>query len=249
MLPLYTLRSLQRHGFPKDLIDIFVIADEYKTYKENLELNPHYKNLIIGVPGLSEQRQFIKDYYPMGQHIFFCDDDLNVFKLKPSVSSLPQIVQNMFFLLEAEGLHLGGFYPTNSLLFMNDRIIKGRIYIVGAAYCCINTKETDTWESEKEDVQRSCYWIKKDGAVLRCESVGISTKYLKNPGGLQVTRTNLNILAASEKVFQTYPDLLQAPQLKKAGKPDAYWDCKFLKAAKIVVSQPTTVLESTNLEH
>ena len=122
MLPLYTLRTLQRHGFDKDLIDIFVIQDEYETYKQHLELNPYYKNLIVGVPGLSSQRQFIKDYYPLDKEIFFCDDDLNVFKLLPQGLSLPQIVSYMFLVMKAEGIHLGGFYPTNSLLFMNNAI-------------------------------------------------------------------------------------------------------------------------------
>ena len=249
MLPLYTLKTLERHGFAKDLIDIFVIQDEYETYKQHLELNPYYKNLIIGVPGLSAQRQFIKDYYPVNQHILFLDDDLNVFKLLPYQLGLPQIVSYMFLLMEAEGIHLGGFYPTNSLLFMNARIVKGSVYIVGAAYLQINTKETDTTEDEKEDVQRSCYWIKKDGAVLRCESVGISTKYLKNYGGLQLTRTHQSIREAAERVYQMYPDLLHAPAEKKKGKPDSYWDCRFLKAPKIVLSLPTFHQELTNLEH
>ena len=249
MLPLYTLRTLERHGFNKDQIDIFVIQDEYETYKQHLELNPYYKNLIVGVPGLSAQRQFIKDYYPLNKQIFFCDDDLNVFKLLPYQLGLPQIVSYMFLLMEAEGIHLGGFYPTNSLLFMNDRIIKGSVYIVGAAYLQINTKETDTNEDEKEDVQRSCYWIKKDGAVLRCESVGISTKYLKNPGGLQLTRTHQSIREASERVYQTYPDLLHPPQEKKKGKPDAYWDCKFLKAPKTTLSLPTFHQVSSSLDN
>ena len=246
MLPLYTLKSLERQGFDKYLIDIFVIPDEYNLYKEKLELNPYYKNLIVGVPGLSSQRQFIKDYYSLNQKIFFCDDDLNVFKLLPNAMSLPQIVSYMFFVMEAEGIHLGGFYPTNSTLFMNDRIVKGSVYIVGAAYLQINTKETDTLEDEKEDVQRSCYWIKKDGAVLRCESVGISTKYLKNPGGLQITRTHQSIQEASERVFSTYPDLLHAPAEKKKGKPDSYWDCKFRKSPKTILSLPTFSLVSSN---
>jgi len=249
MLPLYTLRTLQRHGFDKDLIDIFVIQDEYETYKQHLELNPYYKNLIVGVPGLSSQRQFIKDYYPLDKEIFFCDDDLNVFKLLPQGLSLPQIVSYMFLIMKAEGIHLGGFYPTNSLLFMNARIVKGSVYIVGAAYLQINTKETDTLEDEKEDVQRSCYWIKKDGAVLRCESVGISTKYLKNPGGLQMIRTSQSIQEASERVYQTYPDLLNAPAEKKKGKPDSYWDCKFRKSPKTILSLPTFSLESSSSEH
>jgi len=249
MLPLYTLKTLERHGFPKDLIDIFVIQDEYQNYKQHLEINPYYKNLIVGVPGLAAQRQFIKDYYPLDKEIFFCDDDLNNFKLFPNSLSLPQIVSYMFLLMKAEGIHLGGFYPTNSLLFMNNRIIKGSVYIVGAAYLQINTKETDTIEDEKEDVQRSCYWIKKDSAVLRCESVGISTKYLKNPGGLQMTRTSQSIQEGAERVYQMYPDLLYAPAEKKKGKPDAYWDCKFLKAPKITLSLPTFHSESSNLEH
>lgn len=246
MIILYTLRTLQRHGFDKDLIDIFVIQDEHATYKQHLELNPYYKNLIVGVPGLSAQRQFIKDYYPVNQHILFLDDDLNVFKLLPYQFGLPQIVSYMFLLMEAEGIHLGGFYPTDSLLFMNDRIVKGSVYIVGAAYLQINTKETDTLEDEKEDVQRSCYWIKKDGAVLRCESVGISTKYLKNPGGLQITRTHQSIQEAAERVYQKYPDLLHAPAEKKKGKPDSYWDCKFLKSPKTVLSLPNFVAVSSN---
>lgn len=230
-----TIKTLREAGFPKDIIDIFVVPDELEKYKLYSEADPHYDKIIPGVSGLSNQRELIKNFYAEDQNIFFVDDDINNFKILPNLKPLPQIIDEMFLITKAEGCHIFALYPVANLFFQKPRILKGKIIAVGAAYGFINNREQDTYEDEKEDVQRSCYWIEKDGAILRLEAVGIQTRYFKGTGGLQAVRTADSIKEASERVHQQYPLLLDSPVLKKAGKKGQYWDVKFTRAPKTII--------------
>ena len=74
-----TLRTLAIFCFPPEMIDVFVVPDEYHHYESTL-LEEMYGNLIEGVPTLAAQRVFIQDYYPPGQKILMMDDDISNFK-------------------------------------------------------------------------------------------------------------------------------------------------------------------------
>lgn len=228
-----TIRLLKDWGFPPEQIDIFVVDEEVETYKMYLETDNYYNALIVGVRGLAEQRLFIQNYYPPNTNILFADDDLERFKVLPSVTNLPETCSKMFELTRSQGCHLWGIYPIANKLFQKDRVVKGAVYCVGAFFGYVNERQLQPPTSEKEDIFNTCYYVKKDGAILRLESVGVQTRYFKNAGGLQTDRTKESIRLAAEAVFQAYPDLLNPPTLKKEGKKDEYWDVKFKKLPKI----------------
>jgi len=72
-----TLTLLNRHNIHSRKITIFVANQEqYDLYK--VKIPPMlYGNLVVGVLGLKNQRNFIMDYYPEGTHIVQMDDDLD----------------------------------------------------------------------------------------------------------------------------------------------------------------------------
>jgi len=70
-----TLATLNRLGISKELINVFVIQDEYDLYKSDLN-SEFYNEIIIGVTGLVAQRKFIEEYYPENTCILSIDDDI-----------------------------------------------------------------------------------------------------------------------------------------------------------------------------
>jgi hypothetical protein len=223
-----TIRTLKDAGFPADIIDIFVVQEELYKYALYGEADPHYKNLIVGVPGLAEQRQFIQHYYPLDQNILFIDDDIEGFKVLPDLPPIPQIFQEMFLVLISQGLHLGGVYPCDNKFFLKKRIVKGGVYCVGACFCLINDRTMNAPFSDREDFWNTCHYLQQDGAVLRNESIAIKTKYWKNPGGLQETRTQESVEASANEISNLFPEYLSPPFQKRKGS-SIIWNVRMLR--------------------
>lgn len=77
LIQVKTLALLHRHGIPSSKITIFLANQEqYDLYKSKVPAFL-YGSLVIGHIGLKNQRNFIMDYYPEGQHIVQMDDDLD----------------------------------------------------------------------------------------------------------------------------------------------------------------------------
>ena len=68
-----TLKTLHNFGYEIKDIDIFVGNDEeYGLYKSEY---PEY-NIIVGVVGMRQIREFIFNYYDEGTHVLSLDDDI-----------------------------------------------------------------------------------------------------------------------------------------------------------------------------
>jgi hypothetical protein len=77
LIQVKTLALLHRHNINPNLINIFVAnKEQYDLYQSNIP-KFLYNEIIIGVLGLKNQRNFIIDYYPEGKHIVQMDDDLD----------------------------------------------------------------------------------------------------------------------------------------------------------------------------
>ena len=120
-----TLKTLEQHNFTKDIIDIFVNnQEEYEIYKP---LYPEY-NIIVGVTGIKEIREFIFNYYNDGDLILCIDDDVTSFKKKNGnklvdVDNLRECFERGFELCKKNNTCLFGIYPCDNAMFMSDIII------------------------------------------------------------------------------------------------------------------------------
>ena len=87
-----TFATLKRHNIPDDIIYIFVANnDEREKYIMKIDIDP--SNIITGVKGLKNQRNFISSYFPEGKHIVQLDDDIDeivelIIPIKKSYSQL-----------------------------------------------------------------------------------------------------------------------------------------------------------------
>lgn len=201
-----------------DRIDIFVASEaERKAYRA--VLGPRY-NLIVGVPGIHRQREFIHHYYWKGERVLCIDDDVRALKtLYPGVP-FDVLIEEMFNVAETHGCRLWGVYPTDNGLQLQDRAVKGLKFIIGAFFGMSNFHASYP-DPTTEDWTRTVLSYLEDGAVIRFEGVGIQTSYQTEPGGLQLYRTADLQDAEMRRLVKRFPDFLELRH-----KPGRYTDVR-----------------------
>jgi hypothetical protein len=210
-----TLTLLQKHHIQSDLIDVFVADEEERAIYVETLVPGTYGQLIVAVPGIRAVRNFIADYYDDGAHVFCIDDDirdiisLNDFDLKT-------FIETGFAECEKRGLNLFGIYPVANKFFMRDNITTDLRYIIACVMGMINRKIHVTLD-DKEDYERTILYYLRDGGVLRFNSIAPITRYYREPGGMQITRTKERIHASAVELAERWPHLCQLNLKKKSG--------------------------------
>jgi hypothetical protein len=184
-----TLALLHSYKIPKQQITLFVAnKKEYESYKKVSE--KLYGSIVIGVPGIVNQRNFISRYYPVGTHIVSFDDDISALwelrgtKLVP-LESLTQTIRRGFALCKKFGYHLWGIYPTKNALWMCSEPSTNLKFLIGHMHGFINRK-IPLHVAMKEDYEFSLENAVRDGGVIRLNDIAATTK-MGAPGGLGMT--------------------------------------------------------------
>jgi hypothetical protein len=210
----YTLKMLHDNGIDKNLINVFVIEEEYELYEQTL--NPDwYGNIIIGKKGLVNQREFINSFYENNDWIISIDDDVRTVDLSFS----PYVSLNDFFLSAFNNClkynsFIWGVYPVFNEYFRKgrDELSSCLNYIIGAFFGYINRKDCTELiiliGDNKEDVERSILYFKKDGIVLRYNRIGFKTKYFgSDGGGLGTLKDRLYAMKINSEIIESmYPE-------------------------------------------
>jgi len=204
-------------------------------------------SIVVGYKGLAKQRNFIRSWYPSGQHILCLDDDvrnvmrLNVsasnpkdrskWKLIPVIKGLDKLIQSGFKKSIASGAYLWGVYPVDNAYFMSPNSSASLKFIVGPMYGIINRPELatqlDVTMDEKEDMERTLRHWKQDGAIIRLNYITIQTTYFDNNGGMQASLNSpLNHRKsaadkAATRLHAMFPDITRI--YKRKGGPRKEW--------------------------
>lgn len=198
-----TLATLRRHRVPLALVSVFVVAEEEEAYKT---ANPGVK-IVVGVRGLTKQREFIKTQYREGEHLVFLDDDIEDFYFLGQDRDLLDTFSRGFEFCEREGCRLWGVYPVPNIFFMSERITTNLKYIIGSCYGLILKDNLFEWErDDKEDFYRTLSYYKEDRKVIRIGYISVKSKYYTEPGGLQLTRTKESNYEAALKLTELFPN-------------------------------------------
>ena len=65
-----TLNFLNKNNIPKENIILFVADEKEKElYKKSVSKKLYSGNIIVGIKGILNQRNFIINYFPKGQYI------------------------------------------------------------------------------------------------------------------------------------------------------------------------------------
>jgi|VirMetMinimDraft_7_1064189.scaffolds.fasta_scaffold20478_1 hypothetical protein len=216
-----TLFLLAKYSIPKELITIFVAnTEEEALYKAGIPENL-YGSIVVGVKGLMEQRNFIDEYYPLGTHIVYFDDDVTEIvilkngSLEP-ITSLLNLIYKGFQECVSHGYNLWGVSAVPNGFFMKDVIHTNLKFIPGWFYGIINRRirlvlsYKGTTLAYKEDYQRSLQNAVLDGGVIRFSFVAAKTT-IGAKGGLNtkvMDRLEMNRLAC-RFLMETYPGLVR----------------------------------------
>jgi len=226
-----TLETLKSYNISEKSIYIFCAnKEELKIYQDNIDSS---YNILLGVPKLYKQRNFISNYFKEGQKIVYMDDDIGgITELsKPKLKRLPNLMRfldDAFAECKENNAYLFGVYPVDNHYFMRKTITKDLRYIIGAFYGVINRKSKDLklWLEEKEDVLRTIQFYKKDGVVIRYNFIGIKTKYFGD-GGMSVGRDRIKEgKIAVQKLHRKYPTFTR---IKLPTKSHPYYELSLLK--------------------
>jgi len=200
-----TLGFLEHEGYPGDRIYIFVVPEEAELYSH---IPSHlYKEIVIGVPGLLEQRNFITNYFPEDEILILMDDDISTIKTSPVIPFLDLVRRGVAALNESIGLW--GIMPNDDGRKMRNNTTTHLAHLIGTFIICRNHSALQLTTAEKDDFERTILYFKKYGKVARYQGAGAVTKYEKTPGGLQSPGRRERMLAAIEHMCQKYPGFVK----------------------------------------
>ena len=226
-----TLETLKHYNIDPKRIDIFVAnSEEEAIYKDTLDPKCYHK-IIVGVPKIGPQRNFISDYYPVGKPVVEMDDDIKRFieyvpntKLhEKTLSSLERLIQKGFAEAKKANARLWGIYPTPNGFFMSTKIDNDLRFIIGCFNGMFNpgTKGPKgiklQLDMDKEDYERTVRFYIADGAVVRLRYAAPKTAYYTEKGGNQEYRTKKTVLEGAKWMVKHFPEYATLNLKKKSG--------------------------------
>jgi hypothetical protein len=244
-----TLTTLKNLGIPKEVINIFVTEEEYTDYQD--KCNPDfYGNIIVGAKGLVQQRQFINNFFPPETKIISLDDDIESLDLSmTNYASADEFFKTAFEICMEQGAYIWGLYPVFNPFFRKSKepITTHLNFIIGAFFGYINRpthSDLDldiATQGNKEDVERTIKYWKKDGVVIRFNQIGFKTKYYGNDGGglgkfndrLEMMKQNAIAINAA------YPDITKI-KIRKTGMYEIVF--KATKSKPIMNKEPIVIM-------
>jgi len=218
-----TIPTLQKLKADLSRVTVFVAnEDEKSIYDTTLDGAGFDIPVVVGVPGIGPQRQFINKYYPENTRIFSMDDDVcGVFQKKENkyeevTLTLDQIVEAGYKLCEKHGARIWGINAALNGMFMRDTATVGLRYICGifhggyAQDPCLTDPERSLISSG-EDFENSLRSFVLYGNVVRLDWLAPKTKYF-NHGGIQESiggkeARRLDHAKALEEICSRYPHL------------------------------------------
>ena len=233
-----TMKILMDHKINPKKIYIFVAnEDQRKLYEESLPKN--YNKLVVGKPGIKNIRNFMANYFPEKQRIFYIDDDISHLyqtenKVDPTnkkfnrlipLENLHEFIKSGFREAKKRKIDNWGVYPVENPFFMkattnnvDDYASIKLCYIMGGMTGVVNNHKCEVRTiDDKEDFERSIKYYLKDDGLLRFNNVTCRTMCYKEPGGMQVERTKKRIHDSAVYLTKKYPDLCTLNTSKKSG--------------------------------
>ena len=199
-----TLMMLLKAEMPGDNITIFVASEEEAEMYRQVVIFP----VVVGLPGIHQQRRFIEEYYPVGSRVLCIDDDVSRIKMKVQMP-LAQAVERMFDICAKEGAAMFGIQPCSHSLGLKDEYTVGLSYCIGAFHGII-IKEPLLETSPSpffEDFWRTIRAYQRDGKIARFNGLAPVTRYFSEAGGLQAFRTPEVQEQAMKEFKERFPSL------------------------------------------
>lgn len=209
------LTALNHGNVSQNKVYIFVANKAQEELYKNAVSPNMYNKIVVGKLGITNQRNFISDYFPEGQYVVSLDDDISSLqKVKGTkyvhIRDLDKFFKDAHAILKKEGLYLWGVYPTKSLMYMYNTVSTDLKFIPGFTHGYINRHLKELQMSPKaegkEDIEQSILFYQMDGGVVRFNYI-TPNQTQPRVGGLGKERHEMNEKAAQYMV-KKYPDLV-----------------------------------------
>ncbi|CAE7441170.1 ppsA [Symbiodinium natans] len=177
----------------------------YVVYRK--ALSQEWTNLVIGVPTLWKQRNFITHFFAEGTHVLSMDDDVedlylcdplsqspspDVMRIPLPAGSLALIAADARQTMQSSGSYIWSLNVSDNPFFMRHHVLMTNGLCNGFFWGCLNRHSEDLMLKHgdgHEDVERSVRYFDKDGVVVRFSFVCARSKCKLNAGGLQASMT------------------------------------------------------------
>ena len=218
-----TLKFLREAGYPPYLIKLFVASEEEAEEYRNLVPRLLYYDIVVGVPGLKEQRNFISNYFAEDEIIVQMDDDIKGIKTVPFMSFIDLVLKGVKAVEDAVGLW--GIMPNDDGRKMKEETTIHLAHIIGCFFICRNHREVVIGTTEKEDFERTILYFQLYGAVGRYKGAGVCTAYEKTPGGLQDPdgQRRARQMEGVRYMLDTYPEYVMSVHKTKGEDITLNW--------------------------
>lgn len=225
-----TLKVLEQHDIPPERVTIFVANDEeHEIYHNALNGHPYGSSIVVGVPTIGAQRNFIEKYYPEGTRLMMFDDDIEeVQRRKDEKTLVPiddlytEIIEQGFSKCEEVGAKTFGIYAASNAYFMKERVYTKLCYIIASMFGVI--VEHDDYLAREtnhgEDYEYSLRQYVKNGVLCRLDNYTVKSNYYKEEGGLQTIRTKEYVYESIDKIANMFPDLCTMYIRKSTGNAE-----------------------------
>ena len=221
-----TLQLLSSHNINPDRVTIFVAdEDEAVLYEKALNGNKYANNIVVGVPTIGQQRNFIERYYPEGTNLMMFDDDIVQVQKKQGDKLIPindlekEIIFNGFANCHKHGSKIFGIYAASNAFFMKERVYTNLCYIIASMFGLI--VEHDDYlkriTNHGEDYEYSLRHYVKNGVLCRLDNYTVKSNYYGEEGGLQEIRTKKYVENSIMKIYMNFPQLCTMYTRKTTG--------------------------------
>jgi len=221
-----TIKLLEDYNIDKKQIYIFVANDaEAILYKEAL---PEYTNIIVGVLGLANQRNFIVDYFKPKKMIVSLDDDIAKFyttdkdkKKTIIIEDIKPFITQAFRDCKKYGSFIWSINNTDNPYFFTNQTSFDLRLLYGGLYGFINRHSNDLKIEcdHKEDYERTIKYFIKDNIILKYCNYGLYTKCYKGEGGMNTNKFRKEDNDTRvEELLKKYPNYLVIKKCKSPYK-------------------------------
>ena len=206
-----TLKLLNSYNIEKNKITIFVANEkEEKIYTESL--GTEYK-IVVGVPTIGKQRNFIEKYYKEGTKLMMFDDDIDAVMRKKITKLVEvddlgkEVIYKGFECCEKTKAKTFGIYAAGNPYFMKHRIYTKLCYIIATMFGVV--VEHDPFlkrvTNHGEDYEYSIRQYIKNKMLIRLDYITVKSNYYKEAGGLQTIRTPEYVYNSIYQIQSMFP--------------------------------------------
>lgn len=200
--------------------NIAVFIDSKEDYQEYADKVSKYgvKNVVVtGKKGMGATRNFILDYYSVGDKILSIDDDVEKIVIKGKSTSKPEAFNDIaklvdlgFSLCDKNNTILFGINPVPNPFYMKNNISLNLKFIMGGFYGCIIPENRDVLRvsvDSKEDYERTLKVFSEYKKVIRFNNISWISKTYSLAGGMQAYRTKEDVMKGAKYLCSEYPHL------------------------------------------